>query len=128
MHIFATCGRSFAPSRVRSQLPFFLMVALVLCIAGCDAMKSDKDRIVGKWKSNQLMGSLEFSSDGNLTFNAALRTAKGRWKLLKDSQVRLELEGLLWGTNVTDIKYEFADGKLMLRHDDGSLYAECVKE
>jgi hypothetical protein len=81
---------------------------------------TDQQRLLGKWKQQDGVLSLEFFSDGTLKEERLLNTGKGTYKLLPNRRMDLKIEGALWGTNEATVRYDVNGDELVLTPDSGS--------
>ena len=79
----------------------------------------DSQRILGKWELQGTSSTLEFFSDGTLREERLLNTGKGTYKLRPNHRIELDVEGVLWGRNQADFRYEISGEELLLTTDAG---------
>lgn len=76
--------------------------------------------IVGKWQlDTSSSNTIEFFPDGTLRESALLRTSNGKYTLLDGGRLKMETEGILWGTNVSTWKYTINGDKLTMTMENG---------
>jgi hypothetical protein len=83
---------------------------------------NDQDRpsIVGKW-SDEWGNSREFFADGTLKDVATFGTLGGKYQLLEDQRVKIETDGLFYGTNTLIYSYRILPRVLDLRLDNNEI-------
>jgi hypothetical protein len=89
---------------------------------------TDSQRILGRWEGEGIMESLEFFSNGDLRTYKPLLTYKGKWQILPGQRLYLESEGLLWGKNNMEWKYEISDNTIFLKAPNGTLNLKFHKK
>lgn len=67
------------------------------------------------------MGTLEFFSNGEVREYALLRTNKGTWTMPGDNRLKLDMEGIFYGSNKVEFKYELSSSALKLVTLDGNI-------
>lgn len=71
--------------------------------------------IVGKWQSDSnSSNTIEFFPDGTLREIAVLKTTDGKYVLMDESRMKMETDGILWGTNISTWKYSISGSKLAM--------------
>jgi hypothetical protein len=89
---------------------------------------TDSQRILGKWKGKGTLDTIEFFSNGDVRIYALLATHKGTWKIMPGQRLTMETEGLLWGTNKMEWKYEISGKTLTLKSTNGNISLQYEKE
>ena len=85
---------------------------------GCDLATNaatkvvDSQLILGRWKGE--LDEMEFFSGGDLKVYALLRTNHGKWRMLSDKRIVLEIPGVMWGKWEPEFRYTLAGNKLLL--------------
>jgi hypothetical protein len=76
--------------------------------------------IVGRWRlDSNSTNTIEFFPDGTLRESALLKNTNGKYTLLDGGRLKMETEGLLWGTNVSTWKYSISGDRLTLTLEGG---------
>lgn len=99
----------------------FSMLFAVLCVWGLASCANLLvPGIVGTWQSDaNSANTIEFFPDGTLRETAPLKTSNGKYVLLDGSRVKMEIDGVLWGTNVIVWKYAVDGNKLTMATEGG---------
>lgn len=102
-----------------SRIAILLMlVSLALGDLGCSGLLAPS--IVGKWELDGTPSNkMEFFPDGTLRETALLNTSNGKYTLLDGNRMKMEIDGILWGTNVTTFKYSIEGDKLTMTGEEG---------
>lgn len=64
--------------------------------------------------------TLEFFPNGILREERLLNSGKGSYRLLSGQLIKMEIEGVLWGTNEATFRYNLSGDELLLTPDSGS--------
>ena len=93
----------------------------VLCLTGLASCANLLvPGIVGTWQSDaNSANTIEFFPDGTLRETALLKTSNGKYVLLDGNRVKMEIDGVLWGTNVIVWKYVVDGNKLTMSTEGG---------
>ncbi len=102
-----------------ARLTRVVIVALCcLLLSSCDKLIAPS--IVGRWQSDaNSSNTIEFFSDGTLREVALLKSSNGKYVLLDGDRMKLEIDGILWGTNVNTFKYSISGDKLTMTTEGG---------
>jgi hypothetical protein len=102
------------------------VVALTLVLAGVAVMPAqagDKEDIVGRWDHPYTDAAyIRFYADGTYKSVALLGSQVGKYRLLGDGVIELDVPGTFYGRNQGEIKYRLSGDTLELK-----LFGEWIK-
>ncbi len=87
----------------------FICLLLVLILFGC----SSKSNLVGVWQG-EMGDSIEFLKDGTVIIVDQFFSASGKYSVLDDNRIRLEMDGI-WGIAGSQVfSYQMSGNNLIL--------------
>lgn len=91
---------------INSLLIFICLFCFTACIG--------KKTVVGKWEGDNTNETVEFFKDGTLAMQAENRIINGKYTILDESRLKLELGGFGALAGPAIVKYEFSGDYLIL--------------
>ena len=89
-----------------------VIVIFTIALTSCGFIGNS---IVGKWQNDASSSdTIEFRSDGTLSEKTLLRNINGSYTSLGGGKIKMNTEGMLWGTNETVLNYSVSGDKLTL--------------
>src|SRR6266404_1730196 len=102
-------------TRVPCSTRTVLIIFGCLLLTSCGYQVALAPSIVGKWQSDaDSSNTIEFFPDGTLREVALLKTSNGKYVLLDGGRLKMEIDGLLWGTNTATWKYSINGNNLTM--------------
>jgi hypothetical protein len=106
------CDIRHKPWKTRALGALLLLLCLIF-LPACSKLFGPA--IVGKWQSTaNSSNTLEFFSDGKVRDSGSFKTCNGTYTILDGERIKMEIEGVMWGTNISTLHYSISGDKLTL--------------
>lgn len=95
-----------------------LLILLTLALSACGA--KPQDQILGKWQEvSGDRGVMEFFQDGTFIGGAKKQNVQGKWIILNDGRLKLDVNVLGMATQTSLLKIRFDGGDLFISDETG---------
>ncbi len=92
-----------------------ILIALCLVLLSPMAFAGDKEDIVGRWNHPWADSVyVRFRDDGTFKDVSLLGVKEGKYRIVENGVLEIDTPGLVYGRNVTEVKYAIKDGVLKI--------------